>query len=132
MNKLTGWQRLLMVISVVWVAGVLFRAGYDYQAVADGGDATLLVCLQDAKTGRSFCRLSRDEIRELGELTLQRSRSSEAQPTDAKEAKLILEAEPRPLLRYRVIALLAVLPATILWVLYACLLWVTAGFRRSA
>jgi hypothetical protein len=133
MKNLIGWQRLLTVISAAWIAGVMLTSGHDYQSVVNGGDITEFVSLQDANTGKPFGRLSRDEIKRLGEILLKRSTSSEAEPTDAEEAKFLLASKnPQPLLRYRVIALWAVLPVLFLWIFYASILWVASGFRKAA
>jgi hypothetical protein len=132
MKTFTGWQRLLIVISVVWVSGVVLLASYEYQVVTDGNDAKIFVSLKDTKTGRRFGDLSRYDIKRLGELHLKRSKSSNAEPTDAEEGKFFLEAEPTPLMRYRAIACWAILPVIFLWVLYATTSWIAAGFRKAA
>lgn len=131
MKKLTGWQRLLVVISVAWLVGVMFRAGSDYQAAVNGGDITSLVAFKDSQTGKSFGRLSREKIKRLGELLLEKSKSVDAEPTDAEEAEVFLKAIPEPILRYRAIGLWAFLPIISLWFLYACVSWVIAGFRKA-
>jgi hypothetical protein len=130
--RLKGWGRILIVLSGAWIAAVAALAELDRRRVLDDERPWGLVVLRDNKTGETFGSLRRSEIRRLGELTLKKSKSSDAQPEDAGEAKRLMEAAPEPEYAGAQIATLLLVPVTILWVLYGCFLWVRAGFARNA
>ena len=129
--QLSGWTRLLIVLSGIWIVCVAALVEVDRGRALDDERPWGLVALRDNKTGETFGRLRRSEIRRLGELTLKKSKSADAEPGDADEAKRLIEAEPEPALAVARIAIWIVVPVVTLWVLYGCLLWVRAGFARS-
>lgn len=130
MKTLDGWQRLGLMLTVLWLSGIAMFTAYEWRAVSSGDSPTVFVVLRDAKTQKEFGQLSISEIRRLGELTLQKSRSAEAEPGNAGEAKMVLAANPEPALRYFRIAMWIFLPVVCFWVCFVGVRWVAAGFRR--
>ena len=129
-KALDGWQRLGVVLMLLWLTGVIFFTTYEYQAVSRGDSPTRFVVLRDAQTHRKFGRLSLSEVKELGELTLRKSLSPQAEPGDAEEARFLLAATPQPVLHYETIATWVMLPVACFWALFASVRWVAAGFRK--
>lgn len=133
MRKLNGWQRLLMVISVAWIAVVAARATADYDAVRTGeGDITRFVSLMNRTTGQSFGNLSRGEIREYAELLEKQSATQSSQPTDASQAAEFRAADVQPQIRVRPLLLSLFFPPVALWTLFGCIVWIRNGFRSAA
>jgi hypothetical protein len=132
MSKLDGWQRLAVVLTLTWAAGLLTYIAYEWHAVSDGESPTMFVVLRDAKTQKEFGRLSTSEINELGRLTHERSLSSQAEPGDAEEAKFLLAASPDPTMRYARVIGWIFLPIVCFWAFFLGIRWVVAGFRRVA
>src|SRR5215831_12926434 len=109
-----SWQRVGLVLTMLWAAGVVLLTIYQYEAVSNGARPTRLIGLRDVKSGEEF-NLSRGEIKELGRLVLKKSLSADAEPGDNTEAKFLLAAEPKPILHHSWIALWIILPAACLW-----------------
>ena len=128
---LSGWTRILIVLSGIWIASVAALAEVDRRRVLDDNRPWGLVTLRDSMTNESFGSLRKSEIRRLGELTLKKSESANAEPGDASEAKRIMGAEPEPALAAAQIAAWMLTPVAIMWALYGCLIWVRAGFTRN-
>ena len=64
--RLTGWQRLGIVFSALWVVGIGFKVFADWQRVSDGGAPWGgFAVLQDSVTGERYGNLSRKEVVEL-------------------------------------------------------------------
>ena len=129
---LSGWARILIVLSGIWIASVAALAEVDRRRVINDERPWGLVTLRDTKTSETFGSLRKSEIHRLGELTLKKSKSADAEPGDADEAKRLMEADPEPALAAAQIATWMLAPVGIMWVLYGCLLWVRAGFARNA
>ena len=129
--QLSGWTRILIVLSGIWIASVVALVEVDRRRVLDDERPWGLVTLRDNKTSETYGGLRKSEIRRLGELTLKKSKSADAEPADTDEAKRLIEADPEPALAGARIAAWMLVPVAILWVLYGCLLWVRAGFARA-
>ena len=130
--QLSGWSRILVVLSCTWIAGIAALVEVDRRRVLDDERPWGLMTLRDKKTDTTFGSLRSSEIRRLGELTLKKSKSADAEPGDAEEAKRLMEVKPEPAAAGALIAAWALIPVVGLWVLYGCLLWVRAGFVRNA
>jgi len=61
-SKLTGWQRLGIVLSVLWLVLVGIKATGDYEDAANGGRAHGFAVFKDATTGRTYSYKSRIEV----------------------------------------------------------------------
>ena len=94
--RLSGWTRILIVLSGIWIISVTALVELDRRRLLDDETAWGFTVLRDKKTGETFGALRRSEIRRLGELTLKRSQSVDAELGDADEAKLLLEVDPEP------------------------------------
>jgi hypothetical protein len=129
MGTLDGWQRLGLTITAIWLGSIVLFTASEWRAVSGGDGPTVFVVLRDAKTQKEFGQLSINEIRELGELTLEKSRAAQAEPGDAEEAKMLLAANPEPALRYFQIATWIFLPLICFWLCFVGVRWVAAGFR---
>ena len=114
-----------IVFTIVWVAGVTLFAAYEFQAVSDGDNPKTFVVLRDVNSQKEFGGLSAKEIKEFGRLTLKKSQSSQAEPTDADEAKFLLAANPKPALRYSQLALWIALPVLCAWAVFIGIRWAT-------
>ena len=129
MMRLSGWARIFIVASGLWLVAVGAASELDRQRLLDNQAPWGLVTLRDPNTGETFGYLSKPELRELGELVLKKSKSSDAEPGDAEEAKRLLEAQPTPSFLPLRILTWSLVPVVALWILYGCFLWVRAGFR---
>lgn len=129
MKALDGWYRLGVFLTTVWAAGVALAATYEYAKVSQGDSPIFrFVVLRDANTNTQFGGLSASEIKELGELALKKSRSSEAEPGDAEQAKLYLSARPQPFVRYGRLVFRILAPVVGFWLLFFGIRWVARGF----
>ena len=130
--RLSGWARILILVSGLWLVAVGAASELDRQRLLDGQAPWGLATLRDPNTGQTFGYLSKPELRELGELVLKKSKSSDAEPGDAEEAKRLLEARATPSFVPLRILLWWLVPVVVLWILYGCLLWIRAGFRGAS
>ena len=130
---MNGWLRLAIFLSAFWVGSILLLTAHEYRSVSRGGGPRAdFVHLRDSKTGEDLGSLSLSEVKELGELAQEKSRTPKGDPTDAANAKLLLAAEPVPFINYRIVLYWVFLPVVIFWVLFIGIRWVAAGFRKIA
>jgi hypothetical protein len=61
-SRLTGWQRLGIVLSVLWLLGVGIKAFIDYDSVTNGGAAYGFAVLKDLATGREYSHMTRVDL----------------------------------------------------------------------
>ena len=131
MTRLDGWQRLGVVLSVLWAVAVMLLAAYEYHVVSDGHGPVKFVVLRDVNSQREFGELSASEVREMGRDVLKKSRSGRAEAGDAENAKLLLAAEPKAVFRYFQLSLWIIVPIGCFWLFFVAVRWIAAGFRKS-
>jgi len=125
--RIKGHTRLVIVISVAWVALVAFFTVDDFEAVNGGRSSTYgLSVLRDLKTGRSFGQLSKEEVQELGQLM---AKESLLAGKTTKEAEDLIAASLSPALAWSKVAKWLVVPCGLLWTTYLSACWVRNGFR---
>lgn len=125
--RIKGHTRLVIVISVAWVALVAFFTVDDFEAVNGGGSSTHgLAVLRDLKTGRSFGQLSKAEVQELGHLT---AKEASLAGKTSKEAEALLAASLSPVVAWQRFVRWLTVPSGLLWATYLAACWVRNGFR---
>lgn len=125
--RIKGPTRLMIVISVAWVALVAFFTVDDFEAVNGGRSSTYgLSVLRDLKTGRSFGQLSKEEVQELGQLM---AKEALLAGKTTKEAEDLIAASLSPALAWSKVAKWLVVPCGLLWTTYLSACWVRNGFR---
>ena len=125
--RIKGHTRLMIVISVAWVALVAFFTVDDFEAVNGGGSSTHgLAVLRDLKTGRSFGQLSKAEVQELGHLT---AKEASLAGKTSKEAEALLAASLSPVVAWQRFVRWLTVPSGLLWAAYLAACWVRNGFR---
>ena len=125
--RIKGHTRLMIVISVAWVALVAFFTVDDFEAVNGGGSSTHgLAVLRDLKTGRSFGQLSKAEVQELGHLT---AKEASLAGKTSKEAEALLAASLSPVVAWQRFVRWLTVPSGLLWATYLAACWVRNGFR---
>lgn len=126
-RRATGPMRILVVCSAVWLSIVAFDTHREFNSV-DRGEASPrgFAVLRDANTGRTFGRLSKSEVQELGNLEAELARREKR---ESKEAKELLAASLVPAVSWATVAKWTVIPLLILWAAYFSLRWIVNGFR---
>lgn len=123
----SGWTRITIVCSALWLLAVVFMARAELEAIESGAAPRKgLAILRDPNTGREFRYLSKSEIKELGRLMTEEALSEKK---DSKEAMELMAATPEATLSLAAFAKWAIFPLIGLWGALLALRWIVDGFR---
>ena len=112
--RLSGWKRLGIVLSVLWILGAWVKLDNDIGIWADKSAKTIYgLCMGNAKTGPDFDKCWQDQIDDK-----RKFRSDWSQPVD----------------KVLTLVIYFIAPITMSWLfVYVCIWtfkWVRAGFKK--
>ena len=114
-HQFTGWQRLGIVLSVLWVLGVGGKAIGDYERVSSGGmPFGGFAVVKEVSTGKTYNK-TREEVLKL---------------TTQEGHIVFLNEATAVTLKIAVLSQVLVLPLLFFWAAFFTLRWVVAGFRK--
>ena len=141
--RISGPTRIIFVITTAWILAVLFYSYHDRDAVENGRSPRGLAVLRDSNTGKTFGRLSKSEVKRLGQLTSDLANNdllkanegldridTERASNDLSYGNELLNASLSAEIAWRSVGKWVLTPIGWLWFSYLSLIWIRMGFRK--